>query len=142
MLDLSELRASDIALAGGKGGNLGEMIEEGLPVPPGLLSTVAFDFFIEKSGIGEHVLRELRGLDLKSTTRLDGTSSKIRDLFEISDIPRELEKVIVTEYTKMKTVDGNPAMVAVRSLSATGTAKLHTSLPTCTRFLPPKAKSK
>ena len=34
-----ELRKDDIALAGGKGANLGELSHAGLPVPPGFVVT-------------------------------------------------------------------------------------------------------
>ncbi len=32
----SEITKDDVALAGGKGANLGEMVRVGLPIPPGL----------------------------------------------------------------------------------------------------------
>jgi phosphoenolpyruvate synthase/pyruvate phosphate dikinase len=39
-----EIRKDDIALAGGKGANLGELSRAGLPVPPGfVLTTTAYD---------------------------------------------------------------------------------------------------
>ena len=36
ILHFSRLYRGDVAIAGGKGANLGEMLHAGLPVPPGL----------------------------------------------------------------------------------------------------------
>ena len=38
---LDEISKDDIALAGGKGANLGELSHAGLPVPPGFVVTTA-----------------------------------------------------------------------------------------------------
>jgi hypothetical protein len=41
-----EIRKDDVALAGGKGANLGELSHAGLPVPPGfVVITTAYDAF-------------------------------------------------------------------------------------------------
>ena len=46
-LSISNIRASDLSLVGGKGANLGEMAHAGFPVPSGFcLTTVAFQKFI------------------------------------------------------------------------------------------------
>ena len=39
IVDLSEVGLGDVALVGGKGANLGEMIAAGFPVPPGFVVT-------------------------------------------------------------------------------------------------------
>ena len=47
-----EIRKGDIAIAGGKGANLGEMTQAGITVPPGVVLTAdAYDFFMEAGGI-------------------------------------------------------------------------------------------
>ena len=52
----ADLGRGDIEPAGGKGANLGELTQGGLPVPPGfVLSTAAYREFA--AGIGEEVLR-------------------------------------------------------------------------------------
>src|ERR687893_3196150 len=53
---LDEVGKDDIALAGGKGANLGELSRAGLPVPPGfVVTTRAYDAFVEAGGFGEEV---------------------------------------------------------------------------------------
>src|SRR5215204_5097804 len=52
-----EIRKDDIALAGGKGANLGELSNAGLPVPPGfVVTTTAYDAFVEANGIGDAIV--------------------------------------------------------------------------------------
>ncbi|MCR5775164.1 MAG: phosphoenolpyruvate synthase, partial [Lachnospiraceae bacterium] len=47
-----EITKDDIATAGGKGANLGEMTSSGIPVPPGaVLCADAYDHFISENGI-------------------------------------------------------------------------------------------
>ncbi len=52
-----EVRKDDVALAGGKGANLGELSHAGLPVPPGfVVTTAAYKAFVEAGGLeGETV---------------------------------------------------------------------------------------
>ncbi|MEM2281227.1 MAG: PEP/pyruvate-binding domain-containing protein, partial [Candidatus Bathyarchaeia archaeon] len=48
------LRKSDIPLVGGKNANLGEMMNAGIPVPPGFAVTAnAYRRFIEETGIAD-----------------------------------------------------------------------------------------
>ena len=47
-----EIKKGDIAIAGGKGANLGEMTQAGITVPPGVVLTAdAYDFFMEVNDI-------------------------------------------------------------------------------------------
>jgi phosphoenolpyruvate synthase/pyruvate phosphate dikinase len=50
--DFAELGRADIAIAGGKGANLGELVRAGLDVPPGfVLTTDAYRRFVAENGI-------------------------------------------------------------------------------------------
>src|SRR5215218_321878 len=52
-----EIRKDDIALAGGKGANLGELSRAELPVPPGfVVTTTAYDAFVEANGIADAIV--------------------------------------------------------------------------------------
>ena len=54
---IDDLRKDDIALAGGKGANLGELSHAGLPVPPGfVLTTTAYDAFVEANAIQDAIV--------------------------------------------------------------------------------------
>ena len=48
VVEFADLGRADIAVAGGKGANLGELTRAGLPVPPGfVLTTAAYRAFVE-----------------------------------------------------------------------------------------------
>ena len=53
VLGLHEVRAGDASFAGGKAANLGELLFEGFPVPPGfVVSAAAYAGFLERLDIG------------------------------------------------------------------------------------------
>ena len=57
----NEVTKKDIPSVGGKGANLGEMTNAGIPVPPGFIVTAqAYFDFVEKSGLVD----KIRGLIL------------------------------------------------------------------------------
>src|SRR5215217_1733889 len=111
-----EIRKDDIALAGGKGANLGELSRAGLPVPGGfVLTTAAYDAFVEASGIkGEVVALAMRAEDPVS---YEAASARIGALFSRGEFPRELADEVRAAYGRMAR-DGETA-VAVRSSATT-----------------------
>jgi pyruvate,water dikinase len=47
-----ELKKEDVDIAGGKGANLGELTQAGIPVPPGFVITSAtYQKFMDETGI-------------------------------------------------------------------------------------------
>lgn len=100
---LDELGSSDLALAGGKGANLGELVKTGLRVPPGFVLTV------------EGYRRCVPGvclpeLDINNLHQLEQVTAEVRrhvtKVFIANDVASELKKA----YAQL----GKPA-VAVRS---------------------------
>src|SRR5690242_18630306 len=56
VLDLSRVGKDDLARAGGKGSNLGELIRAGFPVPPGfVVTTAAYDRFVAANDLASLV---------------------------------------------------------------------------------------
>src|SRR3989442_8220696 len=54
VVDLRRVGRHDLALAGGKGANLGELIRAGFPVPPGfVVTTAAYDRFVAQNHLEE-----------------------------------------------------------------------------------------
>src|SRR5215216_2076152 len=110
-----EIRKDDIALVGGKGANLGELSRAGLPVPPGfVLTTAAYDTFVEASGIKGEVVA------LASVPRADDPASfeevaeGIRALFSGGKVPEEMGDEIRAAYQQLGE-DALETPVAVRS---------------------------
>src|SRR6476659_1466192 len=100
ILRFDQLGRDDIALAGGKGANLGELTRAGLPVPPGfVLTTAAYCTYVDRSGIADEILA--------SVTR-DDAAARIRALFT-APVPEAL-----SEELRAARAELGPA-VAVRS---------------------------
>jgi len=93
----SELGKEDIKIAGGKGANLGEMINNDFPVPAGFVVTAkAFEFFVKD--VKEKIKNIILGIDFEKTAELREKSVEIRKLIESQEIPEELEKEILEAY--------------------------------------------
>lgn len=64
--------ATALGLAGGKGANLGGMVQAGLPVPPGfVVLTIAYRLFAQQAGIQAQIERLASGVDADSQESLD-----------------------------------------------------------------------
>ena len=115
IVDVNELRVDDIPYVGGKGANLGELTSAGFPVPGAfVLTTVAYDYFLEKSKILQSIEKELKNIDKTSDQSLADASKRIRALFETYDIPDDLKKEIISSY-RILVPRGKKSFVAVRS---------------------------
>ncbi|HWI65902.1 MAG TPA: PEP/pyruvate-binding domain-containing protein [Symbiobacteriaceae bacterium] len=108
---LQDLRRDQVALAGGKGANLGELVHAGFRVPPGfVLTTDAYRAFCAESGIGAEVVRLAReaGTDVE---RLRQAAAAIEALFHEGPLPPAIGEAVLTAYRRL----GAEAKVAVRS---------------------------
>ncbi|MDD3127915.1 MAG: PEP/pyruvate-binding domain-containing protein, partial [Candidatus Methanomethylophilaceae archaeon] len=115
IVDVNELRVTDIPTVGGKGANLGELTMAGFPVPNAfLLTTSSYDHFVESGKLTETIRDELAKIDKASDDTLVEASSRIREAFEKCEIPKDLEKEIVASYKRLFEGD-KPSFVAVRS---------------------------
>ena len=99
VVPLGELGRRDLALAGGKGANLGELVRAGLPVPDGfVVTTDAYAACVSP-------------LDLKITERVGaGGGASIRADIETAAMPAELCTEIADAYARL-----GAGPVAVRS---------------------------
>jgi len=116
---LDEVTKNDVVLVGGKNANLGEMIRAGIPVPPGFaVTSYAFKYFLEKTGLGEKIYGLLRELDVNDKKALDETTAKIREMIMSQPMPREVEEEIRRYYRELADklgIDQSMLRVAVRS---------------------------
>ena len=131
----AELNKSSGKVAGGKGANLAEIYNLGVPVPPGFVVTAqAYDYFIEKAEIKEKIKELLSTIDYENTKQLDEVTKKVRALMTNSKIPKEMEKEILEAYEILNVGDfdmhkgaaldilktaSEPSFVAVRSSATT-----------------------
>lgn len=108
---LDRITQADVALAGGKGANLGAMVQAGLPVPPGfVVLTAAYRLFVASAGIQSEIRRLAAAAHPGDQDSLAAVSGQIRALFDRSPVPPEVARAIAAAYNRL----GGGA-VAVRS---------------------------
>ena len=74
-----DLNKSDIPIAGGKGANLGELTQAGIPVPPGFVVTAqTYEKFMVETGINDQVLSILEEIDINDTKALQAAAEEIK----------------------------------------------------------------
>ncbi len=115
VLPFSKINKEDIPLVGGKGANLGEMYNFGIPVPNGFVVTAqAYEYVIDHNALQPVIKEIIRQTDVSNQKELEKASIKIQRLIHTADIPNELVKEIFNDYKNLKKGDANP-LVAVRS---------------------------
>ena len=111
----ADLSRDDVAIAGGKGANLGELTRAGLPVPPGfVVSAPAYAAFCEESGLRARLAEQLRDVDVDDTLALEAAARGAGELVAATPMPGWLEEAIVAAYRELAGGDRDQA-VAVRS---------------------------
>ncbi len=120
-----DLGRTDIAIAGGKGANLGELRKAGMPVPPGFVVTVAgYLAAMDEGGVRDE-LRDLfdeaaRGAD--DSGALSEAAKRLRSLVRKAGVPPTVRDEVLSSYHRL----GAEVPVAVRSSAtaedATGTS--------------------
>ena len=106
-----EVTKDDIPLVGGKGANLGEMVNARIPVPPGFIVTAdAYFKFLKTSKITDEISGHLEGLDVNDSKRLQEISNIIKNRISSIPMPPDMVKEIKDAYQKL-----GQGLVAVRS---------------------------
>jgi pyruvate,water dikinase len=109
----SELGREDVAYAGGKGANLGELTRADLPVPPGfVIGAPAYAAFCEQSRVRERLREILSGVEVEDSAALRAAAGAARQVVLDSPMPEALREAILVAYAGL---DGGDAAVAVRS---------------------------
>jgi pyruvate,water dikinase len=94
-----DLKKDSIAIAGGKGSNLGEMTQLSLPVPNGFAVTAStYKEFIEQTGLKNQIEQFLSGLDEEDTDKLQKISDQIQQLIIGTPVPEDMAEEIVNNY--------------------------------------------
>ncbi len=111
----AEIGRDDVALAGGKGASLGELIRAGIRVPPGfVVSTAAFEVFIEHADPGGALREEVGSLDPVDLNRLQRLCATARERVRQCPWPESLREQLADAYRELG--HGDLTMpVAVRS---------------------------
>jgi phosphoenolpyruvate synthase/pyruvate phosphate dikinase len=113
ILPFTAINLSSLPIVGGKAANLGEMLQVGLPVPPGFcVTTTAYALVAESSHI-EDLLSELSTTGAKDTAHLTKLANTIRARLLEAVIPTAIEEAITEAYRVLG--EGEAVPVAVRS---------------------------
>ena len=112
-----DLNKSDIGIAGGKGANLGELTQAGIPVPPGFVVTAeTYEKFMEDAGINDKVMDILDKIDINDTKALQAASEEIKSIINESPIPEDMILFITEAYNQLcQRVGEDDTDVAIRS---------------------------
>lgn len=117
VLWFNQLGIEDVNLVGGKGGNLGEMYNLGIPIPNGFVVTSkAYYNFIEENNLKKIIQDILKTTDVDQPDQLDDASKRIRSIIRKAPLNQELSIEIMKAYKKLSGFGGlKNVPVAVRT---------------------------
>lgn len=111
ILWFKEINKTQIPDVGGKGANLGEMINNKFPIPNGFVVT---SYAYAQNAIENKILKKIedieKNIDVNKIPELNKKSKQIKDVILKSKISKKLEKEILEAYKKL-----GKCLVAVRS---------------------------
>ena len=100
-VDLQDVSDDDLPLVGGKAGKLGELIREGLPVPPGfVVTTEAYQAFVDSTVLRTEIPAALESIRSDDPPSVDAASRRIRSAFEATEFPAGLRTTLTEAYER------------------------------------------
>lgn len=116
VLWFKELDKNSLAEAGGKGANLGEMYQNGFPIPNGFVTTSGAYFkHLEANNLKKPIEEVLSKLDVNDHEALTAASKKIKDMIMEGNMPTDIHEDIIKSYKELNEMAGREVYVAVRS---------------------------
>jgi pyruvate,water dikinase len=111
VLPFGKISSNSVSIAGGKGAQLGEMFNAGIPVPKGfVVLTPSFEMFLKENNLKEKISAALGAASQSDAQSIEDASEKIRAMVEKGSFPKEVEKAALKEFESLKL-----RLVAVRS---------------------------
>ncbi len=112
VLFFNQIDVSSLPDVGGKGANLGEMTQAGLPVPGGFcITTNAYQGFIETSTEMDRFFNDLDQIDPARLDRIKGLGERIRTHLRQLPVPDQIQAAILQAWAEQ----GRANFYAVRS---------------------------
>ena len=117
VLWFNQIGLEDVNVVGGKGGNLGEMYNLGIPIPNGFVVTShAYFQFVEENKLKPLIQAILKTTDVDQPDQLQDASKKIRALIRKTPVSESLSLEIMKAYKKLSGFGGLKSVpVAVRT---------------------------
>jgi pyruvate,water dikinase len=117
----NELNKEDFLSAGGKGASLGEMIQNGVPVPEGfVILASSFEDFLKETDLNVEIDAVLHTVNQKEIHTVENASEKIKSLILNAKIPNSMQVDIISGFNKL-----GEKYVAVRSSATAEDGKDH-----------------
>ncbi|OWT33152.1 phosphoenolpyruvate synthase [Methanobrevibacter sp. 87.7] len=112
-----KISKDDIDIAGGKGANLGELTQAGIPVPPGfVITSKTYEKFMNDTEINTTIMDILENTDVNDTKALQKAAEKIKSIIVKTPMPQDIKTLIIEAYNQLsERVGEETADVAVRS---------------------------
>ncbi len=99
VLWFSDVDRHDVSIVGGKGANLGEMLQAGFPVPFGFVVTAqAYFSVIKHNNLAEDIEHFISLINFENQNELSDGASAIRRLIRNAQIPHDLHTQIHEHY--------------------------------------------
>lgn len=120
VIDLSEVGAGDVALVGGKGASLGELLRELTPrgvkaVEGFAITSAAYRELLRTNALGERLRTLLAGLDVEDINLLSLVGCEARTAMLDTPLPSTVRQAILEAYNRLCQRNGRICEVAVRS---------------------------
>jgi pyruvate,water dikinase len=117
ILQLEAVDGRSLALVGGKNASLGEMIQAGIPVPPGFaVTTDSYLAFITDAGIKDKIVDSLSALDPDDVESINQASDNVQALILNAPISEQIRRAIAEAYADLcQKCSTQSIPVAVRS---------------------------
>lgn len=120
VLDLSEVGAGDVALVGGKGASLGELLRALVPrgiraVEGFAITSDAYRQLLATNALGERLRELLAGLNPEDIKLLNAVGRGARALMLDTPLPPAVNEAILEAYDRLCQRNGRVCEVAVRS---------------------------
>ncbi|MBI2611921.1 phosphoenolpyruvate synthase [Candidatus Gottesmanbacteria bacterium] len=97
-----EVSKEDTATVGGKGANLGEMIQAGIPIPYGFIVTVsAYKEFLSYNKLDKQISQHLKTVDYRDSRSLDEVSKRIKKIIIEAPVSKEIASIIIKYYLEL-----------------------------------------
>ncbi|CAA9392509.1 MAG: Phosphoenolpyruvate synthase, partial [uncultured Chloroflexia bacterium] len=95
-INLADVNRDSLALVGGKGANLAELMAAGFPVPCGFcVTTRAFECFIAQTANAERLYTKLDGLTAQNLTDVQAAGNEVRARLRQTEMPRAVAQSIL-----------------------------------------------
>jgi len=94
-----EINKGSVGIVGGKGSNLGEMLQSNFPVPYGFVVTsAAYFYLLEYNGLREDMKRILSYVNYENSKELSQASEAIKRMIKTAEVPKDLLHTITHHY--------------------------------------------